>query len=123
METIQQRSEHLAPPTQLTDVENKDQDTYIYEACDPADPNDESLGWYDWLADCVTTSDICNNQNSFKTYKPDCKTVAGVGNVKANVHGKGTVELISMYKGHSHSMTLTDVLHIPTNQKNLLSLG
>ena len=70
-------------------VENKDQDTYIYEACDPADQNDKLLGWYDWLADCVMTSHICNNRDSFNTYKPDCNTVAGVGNVKANIMGKG----------------------------------
>jgi hypothetical protein len=47
-----------------------DEETYIYETYDPTDPNDESLGWYDWLADSVTTSHICNDRKSFTTYQP-----------------------------------------------------
>lgn len=101
-----------------------DDEQYIYETYDPTDPNDESLGWYDWLADCATTSHICNDRESFKTYQPENDTtVAGVGNVKTNVKGRGTVELISTYNGHAYSMKLTNVLHIPSNRNNLLSLG
>jgi hypothetical protein len=101
---------------------NYESDTYIYKVCDPADPNDESLGWYDWLADCAMTSHICNDRNSFVTYHPQNNTVAGVGNVKAKVKGSGTVELMATYLGQSHYMKLTNVLHIPTNRNNLLSL-
>ena len=90
----------------------------------PNDPHDESLGWYDWLADCATTSHICNDRESFKTYQlENDTTVAGVGNVKTNGKGHGMVELISTYNGCAYSMKLTNILHIPSNRNNLLSLG
>jgi hypothetical protein len=63
-------------------------DDYIYEMYDPSDPNDKSLGWYDWLADCATTSHICNDRDLFMTYQPESNpTVTGVGDVKATMKG------------------------------------
>jgi hypothetical protein len=56
-------------------------------------------------------------------FKTLYNTVAGVGNVKANIKGSGTVELMVTYLGQSHYMKLMNVLHIPTNRNNLLSLG
>ena len=67
---------------------------------------------------------ICNNCKSFKTYQlENDTTVAGIGNVKTNVKGHGVVELISTYNGCAYSMKLTNILHIPSNRNNLLSLG
>jgi transposase InsO family protein len=96
----------------------------IYDAYDPTDPNDELIEWYDWLADCATTSHVTNQRDAFITYCPEVNTtVSGVGNVKAQVAGRGTVELESSYKGIKYTLRLKDVLHIPTNRNNLLSLG
>jgi hypothetical protein len=39
------------------------------------------------------------------------------------VEGRGTVDLIATHNGHTYSMNLMNVLHVPTNQNNLLSLG
>jgi hypothetical protein len=101
-----------------------DEETYIYKMYDPTDPNDESLGWYDWLADSVTTSHICNDHKLFTMYQPEKDAaVAGAGNNKMTVEGRGTVDLIVTHNGHAYSMNLTNVLHVPTNRNNLLSLG
>ena len=89
-----------------------------------ADGIDEPLDYYHWLADSATTSHITNQQEAFVTYKPlTGKTVAGVGNNKANVEGRGTIELESLYKGHKYLLRLDDVLYIPSNRNNLISLG
>ena len=86
--------------------------------------NDEPLIFYDWLADSATTSHICNQRGAFVNYKPVMgKTVAGVGNHQANVEGRGTVELESNYNGYKYLLRLENVLHIPSNRNNLISLG
>jgi GAG-pre-integrase domain/Integrase core domain len=85
---------------------------------------DECLIYYNWLADSVTTSHVTNQHDAFKTFKPlNGITVPGVGNVKAKAEGRGTVVLISYYDGHKYMLELQDVLYIPTNQNNFLSLG
>jgi hypothetical protein len=82
------------------------------------------LDYYHWLADSATTSHITNQRETFITYKPlTGKTVAGVGNNKANIEGRGTIELESCYKGHKYLLRLDDVLYIPSNCNNLISLG
>ena len=64
-----------------------------------ADGIDEPLDYYHWLADSATTSHIANQREAFITYKPlTGKTVVGVGNNKANVEGRGTIELESLYR-------------------------
>jgi hypothetical protein len=82
------------------------------------------LIYYNWLADSATTSHVTNRRDAFKTFKPlNGITVSGVGNVKAKAEGRGNVVLISYYDGHKSMLELQDVLYIPTNRNNLLSLG
>ena len=81
------------------------------------------LIYYDWLGDSVTTSHVCNQHEAFKTFHPFSTTVSGVGNVKIEAKGKGTVKLKSSYKGQKYIIELKDVLYIPTNRNNLISLG
>ena len=86
--------------------------------------NEESLIYYDWIADSATMSHISNKKEAFVMYKPlTGKAVAGVGNKQANVEGKGTIELESTYKGNKYLLRLDDVLYVPGNQNNLISLG
>ena len=88
------------------------------------DPNNELIRFYDWLADCATTSHVSNQLDAFTTYHPENNTtVAGVGNIKAQVAGRGTVELESTCNGHTYGLQLKNVLHIPTNRNSLISLG
>ena len=80
------------------------------------DPSNELICFYDWLVDCATTSHVSNQLDVFITYqREDNITVAGVGNIKAQVAGHGIVELLSTCNGHTYCLQLKNVLHIPTN--------
>jgi Reverse transcriptase (RNA-dependent DNA polymerase)/gag-polypeptide of LTR copia-type/Integrase core domain/GAG-pre-integrase domain len=82
------------------------------------------LIYYDWLGDTATTSHVSNRRDAFKTFQPLTDTkVSGVGNVKAEAKGRGIVELRSSYQGRNHTLELKNVLYIPTNRNNLISLG
>ena len=71
------------------------------------DPNNELIRFYDWLADCATTSHVSNQLDVFITYQcEDNITVAGVGNIKAQVAGCGTVKLVSTCNGHTYYLQL-----------------
>ena len=76
--------------------------------------------YYDWLGDSATTSHVCNQCEAFKTFHLFSTTVSGVGNAK--IQGKGTVELRSSYEGQKYILKLKNVLYIPTNRNNLISL-
>ena len=89
-----------------------------------SDEMDERLIYYQWLADTATTSHVSNRREAFIMYHPLHDTiVSGVGNVKAKAEGRGTVKLISTYGEHKYIIHLQDVLYIPTNRNNLISLG
>jgi hypothetical protein len=51
------------------------------------------------------------------------KTVSGVGNKQVNIEGQGTIELESNYNGYEYLLRLENVLYIPGNRNNLISLG
>jgi hypothetical protein len=94
-----------------------------YETCN-ADEIDERLIYYDWLADSATTSHICCQRDAFTSYTPaNNVSVTGVGSKKADIAGRGTVELISTCEGTSYNIRLENVLHIPDQRNNLISLG
>jgi transposase InsO family protein len=84
----------------------------------------EPLIYYDWFGDSATTSHVSNRRDIFSTYQPLHNTsVVGVGRLKAKAEGKGTIELESRYKNKMFILKLENVLHIPTNRNNLISLG
>jgi hypothetical protein len=85
--------------------------------------NINALNHYDWLADTATTSHITNKRENFTTFYPIEKPVNGVGNAQTNAKGKGTVRIKTITNGRERTLTLADVLYIPTNPHNLLSLG
>ena len=87
-------------------------------------PNDEQLLYYDWLADSTATLHICKSRDTFIEYNAESrKAIVSVGGVKAAIKGQGTVHLLSKCNGHLYSLTLENLLHIPINRNNLLSLG
>ena len=88
------------------------------------DEINEPVIYYDWFSDSATSSHVTNNRDIFISYQPLLNTsVIGVGRNKAKVEGKGTIEIQSQYKGRTYKLKLQNVLHIPTNRNNLLSLG
>ena len=85
---------------------------------------DSDLSSYDWLGDTATTSHITNSKQLFTTFQPIEKTAfSGVGNITTLAEGRGTVELESNVNGQTYIFKLKDVLYIPSNNQNLISLG
>ena len=84
----------------------------------------EIISWYDWLADSATTSHIINQHNAFKTYTPFAqkREVCGVGNIRTHAEGREAIELVSRIQEKIYTITLEDVLYIPTPPNSLLSL-
>jgi transposase InsO family protein len=85
--------------------------------------NDERLLFYDWLADSATTSHVTNMREAFTSFQSLVKPVSGVGNAKAQAEGKGTVKIQTKVNGKQFLLVLEDVLYIPSNPQNLISLG
>jgi hypothetical protein len=101
-------------------------DDFTFDATDVSivDVNDERVSYYDWLADCATTSHVSNQHKAFITYQPtNDTTIAGVGNVKTVVEGRGTVKLLTECEGQTYLLRLEDVLYVLSNHNNLLALG
>ena len=88
-----------------------------------AEGNDERLLFYDWLADSATTTHVTNMRDAFTAFQPLVKPISGVGNAKTQAEGKGTVKLTTWVNGKEFQLTLEDVLYIPSNPQNLISLG
>ena len=111
-------SEIVFATYESNDFCNPDQYTPLNE-----EETKEQLYIYDWLADCATTSHVTNRRDAFTTFEPLNKTVSGVGNAQTHAKGRGTIKLLSKVNNETFRLTLTDVLYIPTNPQNLLSLG
>ena len=89
-----------------------------------SDEYDSRLIYYNWLADSATTSHVCNRREAFTSFRPlTATTVTGVGNLVTKAEGRGTVELTSWCNGHKYILQLENVLYIPNNRNNLISLG
>jgi len=85
---------------------------------------DERVAYYKWLADMGTTSHITHQRDAFFSYTPIPQIpISGVGSLKAHAIRKGTVYLQSECSGYLHTLQLNNILHIPMNRNNLLSLG
>jgi len=78
---------------------------------------------FEWVTDSASTVHITNWQDAFATYNPvpDIK-VTGIRGVQAFAVGKGTVYLSSECDGKTNIICLNNILHIPCNQNNLLSV-
>ncbi len=86
--------------------------------------NDESTLYYDWLADSTTTSHITNRRDTFVTYESIQDTpITGVGGLQAQAVGRGDVNICATYDSVTYPIHLCNVLYVPGNRNNLLSLG
>src|ERR1700683_136433 len=104
-------------------IDNEEHNFDCYQACN-YEANDERLIYYDWVADNATSSHIASEHDSFETYtKIQESTVTGVGGKKAAAIGCGTVTLISNCNGINWTLKLENVLHVPGQKNNLISLG
>lgn len=101
------------------------EERHNFDAYDPCNFEiDDRLIYYDWLADTATTSHVTNMRDAFISFQSLQNTpVDGVGGATAYAKGRGTIELKSEVNGNTYTLTLKNVLYIPTNPHNLLSLG
>ena len=89
-----------------------------------SDKFDEHLIFYNWLADSATTLHVCNRCDAFTSFYPLTATkVTGIGNMVTKAERQGIVELTSWCNGHKFILQLENVLYIPNNQNNLISLS
>ena len=52
----------------------------------------------------------------------DEEAISGVGGIKASVAGHGTIKVILTFNGQDYILELHNVLYVPSNQNNLISL-
>jgi len=117
---------------EVADVDDMDMDSDIYDDAEyhnyehvPSSTElDLRLIYYDWIADTGATSHITHRRNAFNTYEPISGIpISGVGGVKAHAIGQGNIKLKSKCDGWTYILKLKNVLHVPKNRNNLLSLG
>jgi hypothetical protein len=107
--------------TFITEEANKEAYNFdTYDVCNVS-AIDECVIYYDWL---TTMSHVSCQRNAFTSYTPlEHISVTGVGGKEAKIAGWGTVELVSTCNGQKYILCLEDVLHVPGQQNNLISLG
>ena len=124
--------EHIAFIANTADDNNMDMDTDTYddakyhnfEHVPSSTEMDLRLIYYDWLANTGATSHITHQRDTFTTYERISEVpISGVGKLKACMVGIGNVKLISEYNGHTYVLELQNILHVPNNRNNLMSLG
>jgi len=101
-----------------------DGEYYNFDHVPSSDEMDMRLIYYDWLADTATTSHITHRRDAFITYEtiPEVP-ISGVGGLKTYAISRGRVNLQSECDGKIYILELHDILHVPGNRNNLLSLG
>jgi hypothetical protein len=85
--------------------------------------NDECMIFYDWLTDSATSSHVFAQREAFIMYTALLNSTATrVGDKEAKITSHGTVEL-SKSNESKYILCLENVLHIPEQKSNLISLG
>src|ERR1700730_12380286 len=121
--TFVMEEENLEEENTTSNIDDEEHNFDSYQACN-YEANDERLIYYDWVADNATSSHITLNRDYFDTYtKIQESTVTGVGGKTATAIGRGTVTLISKCNGIDWTLKLENVLHVPGQKNNLISLG
>ena len=126
------QEEHIAFIANVANVNNMDMDNntydnteyYNFEHVPSSIELDLHLIYYEWLADSGATLHITYRCDTFKTYKliPEIP-ISGVGGAKVHVIGQGSIKLMSECNKCTYILELQNVLHVPNNKNNLLSLG
>jgi hypothetical protein len=85
---------------------------------------DSSRMYDEWLADSGTTSHITRRRDVFIKYTPIREIPISIaGGLKTHAIGRGDLNLRSECDGNVFVLELTNVLYVPGNKNNLLSLG
>jgi hypothetical protein len=85
--------------------------------------NSKTPSSYLWHADSGASSHVTSDFKALHNYIPNIETIKGVGGIKIQLHGRGTIILQSKIKNQSFKITLNNVCYIPTQDGSLLSLS
>jgi len=107
----------------LGECADEDIRNYVKNSIIATGNQDRSL--YNWIVDSTSTSHICNKWEVFIEYKPEKSEVPiyGVRNITAHAIGQGKVIIQAVLNSKTHKIMLNDILHVPHNRHNILSLG
>jgi len=126
------KEEHIAFIADAANDDDMDMDTKTYDDAKyhnfdhvPSSTEiDLHLIYYEWLVDSGATSHIIHRCDAFDTYKPIPPVpIAGVGGAKAHAIRWGNIKLKSKCDNRTYILELKNVLHVPKNKNNLISLG
>jgi len=105
--------------------ENADEDLRNYVNNTVVSTGNQDRSLYDWIANSASTSHICNKCEVFTEYSSIKNEIPiyGVGNITTTGIGRGKIVIQATHNGKTHKIILNDVLHVPNNHHNILSLG
>lgn len=76
-----------------------------------------------WLTDSAAMSHVCKDHDIFSSYKETPNhVIKGLGGHEVEVCGRGTNDAYFSVKGEHIHIALTNVLHAPASENNLMSL-
>jgi hypothetical protein len=105
--------------------ETTEDEMYNFESYDvTSTKNDDHMIFYNWLANSATSSHVSAQREAFTMYTPLFNSIAtSVGGKEAKITGHSTVELLSECNRLKYVIRLENILHIPGQKSNLISLG
>jgi len=105
--------------------ENADEDLRNYVNNTVVSTGNQDRSLYNWIADSASTSHICNKCEVFIEYSSIKNEIPiyGVGNIIITGIGRGKIIIQAIHNGKTHKIILNDILHVPNNRHNILSLG
>lgn len=65
---------------------------------------------------------ICPIKEAFSNYVPSSNNIWGIGNIKIQIAGRGTIKLKFNLNGKTFIHTLNDVIHAPNAINSVLSI-
>jgi len=104
--------------------ENADKDLHNYVNNTVVSTSNQDRSLYDWIANSASTLHICNKHEVFTEYSSIKNEIPiyGVGNITTTGIERGKIVIQAIHNGKTHKIILNDVLHVPNNCHNILSL-
>ena len=124
LDAVEELMAHIADNDKLDIIDDEYDGEYLnFDDVLSSDEIDIRLIYYNWLADSGATTHITHQCDAFITYESILEIpISGVGGLKTHVIRQGRVNLWSECDDNTYILGLYDVLHVPDNHNNLLSL-
>ena len=121
------KTARVRPSTQRSRSKSKERkvDTYIAEhtKTDDSYSNEVLPACWDWTLDAASTAHICQNKHFFKKLNPPSPNmIVRMGTTPHEVKGNGPVVFQVRDRGRIKTVSLRNVLYVPSIHKNLISM-